>query len=91
VIALLLSHKYFKLPKAHPFLASAPKHDPTLLGKLPSEIVKDRHFLDEVVEADGRLFENCHFTNVTLKYDGHASSGFMEPHFFGPHRFEYTG
>ncbi len=47
------------------------------------EHVRHRNFLNEIVEIDGRDFEDCTFTNVKLMSHGKKSSAFHHGTFYG--------
>jgi len=49
----------------------------------PKEVVYGRHFENEVVEMDGKLFDHCSFKNVTFYYHGLDLTGFNSPVFSG--------
>lgn len=48
-----------------------------------NEIVSRHFFHDEVVEIDGKTFDHCKFSNVTLLYHGVANTTLLEPQFEG--------
>jgi len=47
------------------------------------ETISRRTFTNETVEVDGKLFDHCHFVNVTLIYHGLAPVTFIESAFQG--------
>jgi hypothetical protein len=44
----------------------------------PAETVSGRRYLNEHVDVDGKTFDHCHFTNVTLRFRGTAPFQFHE-------------
>jgi hypothetical protein len=48
-----------------------------------NETISRRNYLNETVEIDGKLFDHCKFTNVTLMYHGLGATTFLEPQFVG--------
>jgi|GEM_PF-4642534 len=50
---------------------------------LATELVSGRNFLNETVDIDGKIFENCTFTNVTFFYHGTGYADFKNVKLFG--------
>jgi len=51
--------------------------------KAPLQVIQDKKYVNETVDVDGREFEDCNFSNVTLVYDGVAPYEFVGDHFDG--------
>ena len=49
----------------------------------PAEKVYAKTFVNQTVEADGKIFDRCTFENVTFMYHGLAEWGFTEDTFKG--------
>ena len=47
------------------------------------EIVRDKHFINEPVDLDWKLFDNCTFQNVSFWYDGKGPTAFLRQRFVG--------
>lgn len=54
---------------------------PTDVDKL--EVIDGKHFVNEKVELDGKKYQNCTFTNVTLVLHGTTSYGLFHNTFSG--------
>jgi hypothetical protein len=48
-----------------------------------NEVMSRKSYLNETVEIDGKTFDHCSFTNVTLMYHGTASTSFLDSTFQG--------
>lgn len=44
----------------------------------PAESLSGRRYVNEHIEIDGKSFEHCHFTNVSLLFHGRAPFQFLE-------------
>ncbi len=59
------------------------KSNSALWYSLPKERVERQTFSNTTVELDGKSFEHCQFSNVTLVYRGVAPVAFIESKFSG--------
>ncbi|MGX9693783.1 hypothetical protein ACTJNK_25840 [Achromobacter anxifer] len=57
----------------------------------PAETIQNRTFRDETVEIDGKIFRNCRFENVILKYSGEQPFSLQDSQFHGSLQFFFAG
>lgn len=57
-----------------------------VLSESQFEDIHDENYIDQEVQLDGKKFRHCHFTNVTLKYNGLTNFSLQDNTFSGRSR-----
>src|SRR5690349_10615517 len=57
--------------------------DPRLFQSNEVQTISRHTYTNETVELDGKIFDHCDFTNVTLNYRGIGPTSFIDSQFHG--------